>query len=488
MTEEIWKPIEEFENYAVSNMGNVKNTISGRILKKYQTKIGYIDVSLTLSGKTVTRKCHRLVALAFLPNPQNKPQVDHIDRCRNNNELSNLRWATAKEQALNRSYIGHHDNSRRRSIWKCDKETGERIELFQSSTLAAQSVLHTTSTLHASNFIMSIARSNKVSAYGFKWEFDDDITIEGEEWKEIDSLILGFQREKSSYFISNRGRLRTPRRGTLTPRHSDTLYPIFTINKTIFSAHRLVALMFLERQEGKDIVNHIDGNKCNCNVDNLEWVTPGENVVHAFDTGLHPEIIDVYQYELSGKFIRKYPSITDAARAMNAPHSSIKYSAYNGTTYGGFQWKARVDNTRDILPSVDSRFKFCILQYTLSGEFVREFRNSREAADSVGVNPVAIQNATRHQGRTCQKFQWRDKYSRIPVSKLERKKTSSNTVRQYNLDGAFICEYKSINQASMKTGFTQRTIKKFANSGEPFKGFIWVNVEEYESKKRKRDD
>jgi len=212
MTEEIWKPVEEFDNYAVSNLGNVKNTISGRILKKYQTKQGYIDINLALFGKTVTRKCHRLVALAFLPNPENKPQVDHIDRCRNNNKLSNLRWATAKEQALNRSYVGYHDITRRRSIWKCDKETGERIELFQSSTLASESVFHTTSTQNASIFIMGVAGGTRVSAYGFKWEFDDEAIIEGEEWKEIDSRILGFQREKSNYFISNRGRLRTPRR------------------------------------------------------------------------------------------------------------------------------------------------------------------------------------------------------------------------------------------------------------------------------------
>jgi hypothetical protein len=54
------------------------------------------------TGKNRTMKGHRLVAIAFLPNPSNKPQVDHIDRCKTNNRVSNLRWATHAENEINK--------------------------------------------------------------------------------------------------------------------------------------------------------------------------------------------------------------------------------------------------------------------------------------------------------------------------------------------------------------------------------------------------
>lgn len=491
MTEEIWKPIEGFDNYEVSDLGNIKNAKTGRILKQNQRKSGYLCVGLRSSGEDKTLSCHRLVALAYLPNPENKPQVDHIDRFRNNNKLSNLRWATVQEQALNRSYIGHYDIKRRRSIWKCDKETGERIELFESSTLASQSVVHTTSTTNACAFIFSVARGDNPRAYGFKWEFDDEVIIEGEEWKEIDSFILGVQRKKSKYFISNKGRLRTPRRGTITPRlPTDKGYPIFTIYKTIFTAHRLVALMFLERQEGRDIVNHIDGKKWNCTIDNLEWVTESENVIHAYATGLHPEIIDVCQYELSGKFIQKFPSLASAAREVNVDTRSISRAVSTGYTHSGFQWKSRVGDTQDINPIEDTRFKNHILQYTLSGEFVHEYNSTRSASRTLGICSSAILTASKKQGCISGKFQWRKKYSDIPLTVIESDdiRYSPTPIKQFSLDGKFIAEYPSIGKTMKATGLGKHVLKKYSLSGKPYKGYKWVRVDKKESKKRKRDE
>ena len=101
---EIWKDIKGFENlYQVSNFGRVKSLPrKGQrrelVLKPTPDTKGYERVKLTKDSKGYTKKVHRLVAETFIPNPKNKPTVDHIDGNKRNNNVSNLRWFTYKEQ------------------------------------------------------------------------------------------------------------------------------------------------------------------------------------------------------------------------------------------------------------------------------------------------------------------------------------------------------------------------------------------------------
>src|ERR1700744_4748582 len=80
---EIWVKIERFEGYLISNMGRVKSEVGYfkknkvRILKQGLDTDGYCQVSLTVNKVTYPKKVHRLVAMAFIPNPENKPQINH---------------------------------------------------------------------------------------------------------------------------------------------------------------------------------------------------------------------------------------------------------------------------------------------------------------------------------------------------------------------------------------------------------------------------
>ena len=106
---EVWRDITGYEGlYKVSNRGNVYSVeritsqgkkIGGRTLRLIYSRDGYPQVSLYKNGVMKTKLVHRLVLEAFIPNPENHPEVNHIDEVKDNNKLSNLEWCTSKHNA-----------------------------------------------------------------------------------------------------------------------------------------------------------------------------------------------------------------------------------------------------------------------------------------------------------------------------------------------------------------------------------------------------
>jgi hypothetical protein len=99
---EVWRKIDGYD-YAVSSFGNVKNVITGKMLKLGLSRDKYPKVELYKKTKSESSKVHRLVAEYFIENPLNKPCVDHIDCDRLNNNVKNLRYATCRNNARNRT-------------------------------------------------------------------------------------------------------------------------------------------------------------------------------------------------------------------------------------------------------------------------------------------------------------------------------------------------------------------------------------------------
>ena len=156
-----WKQLKETDKYEVNNVGDVRNIKTGKMLNKIVDKKGYVRYTLRCDDKCVSRFAHRLVAEAFIPNPDNLPQINHKDEVKTNNEVSNLEWCTQsynnhygtrqeriteKLRAMGGAMNGkHHSEEAKRKIG--DAQLGEKNHMYgkkhSPETIALMKEVHT---------------------------------------------------------------------------------------------------------------------------------------------------------------------------------------------------------------------------------------------------------------------------------------------------------------------------------------------------------
>jgi len=337
--EEIWKTITNFENYSVSNLGQIKNNISGKILKN-NIKDGYSGISLVNNEIKKYYKIHRLVALAFIPNPENKSDVNHKDKNKLNNNINNLEWMTRKENNIHRCQnVFIEQKARYKTIIRIDVNTNEILEEYDAIKDGAQWIVtngYGTNIHNSRNSIGNCINGLTNTAYGFKWEIiKETALLDGEIWKQVPNTI-------KTYFVSNLGRFKNAN-GRIMENINPTIggYKGCVMDNINYRLHRIVAQTFIENPENKEQVNHIDGNKLNNAVSNLEWVTNKENQIHKFQIGLeNNHTRKVGQYDLENNFIKEFPSIVSASKEIGVNKSGIQgvLSNYRKTS-GGYIWK-----------------------------------------------------------------------------------------------------------------------------------------------------
>lgn len=335
---EEWRILSMNDNYQVSNLGRVMNKKTKRILKPSRCG-GYMSVGLSLNCKKKTFSVHQLVGLCFIENPENKPQINHIDKNGYNNNITNLEWCTAEENNIHKCITLVQKTNQNIKLWRCDINTGEKIELYNSIYEAAVWCVengHSSSTHNARGNISCALRGVYISSCGYKWIRNEQPDLENEIWKNVTVNGETF----TNYFVSNLGRFKNSKgiiMENYKPHHSGYIY--VRVNKTKYALHRLVESTFVENIESKPAVNHIDGCKTNNSASNLEWVTIAENNQHNHNVGLIKCFTrKIGQYNLEGEFIKEFPSIVSAIKETKI--SSIKEVLYNRQkTAGGFIWK-----------------------------------------------------------------------------------------------------------------------------------------------------
>ena len=121
---EEWKIIKEFDNYEVSNLGKIRNK-NKKILKQFINNKGYLQLTLYKNMKKYTVKVHRLVAKAFISNPNNLLQINHKDGNKQNNCVDNLEWCTNSYNQLEANRMGFCKNRIKKSNEKTRKLIGK---------------------------------------------------------------------------------------------------------------------------------------------------------------------------------------------------------------------------------------------------------------------------------------------------------------------------------------------------------------------------
>lgn len=162
----MWKKIKDFPKYAVSDSGEVKNIASGITISQRTTSNGYLRVNLRRGNikyeKPKSLTVHRLVAEAFLDNPNNFSQVNHIDGNKKNNAASNLEWCTASENII---------HAYKANLMPSERSTAKAIRCIETGEIysTARGAEKATGIYNGSINKACIGKAK--SAGGFHWEY-----------------------------------------------------------------------------------------------------------------------------------------------------------------------------------------------------------------------------------------------------------------------------------------------------------------------------
>ena len=172
MIAEVWKDVTNYEGiYQVSNTGKVKRILPNgkeRLLRGKKDKDGYTEIILSKKQKKAYFRLHRLVAKAFIPNPENKPEVNHKDKNKQNNSVCNLEWATTVENIRHSFALGRKVSTTPVLQFSAN---GELLAYFDSIKEAAQ-----TANVKQSN-ISACCNSRLKTVGGYIWRYKAGVSI-----------------------------------------------------------------------------------------------------------------------------------------------------------------------------------------------------------------------------------------------------------------------------------------------------------------------
>lgn len=344
LEEEVWKDGAPYgyEGYRASTLGRIYSEKIGRIVEGWSHNgKGYVKFVMMLDGQHVDIPIHVMICTIF---HGNKPHPDHtvddlhsqiesnkvtrINRIKTDNMPSNLRWASKSEQMFNR-------NNNPRDYLIAQIKDNQIIDFYDK-----QNILEIFD-------VDDITIPDKGVYYnGYLWLYENFTSLDmvGEIWKPININDVIYQ-------VSNMGRVETrrktakngsvigdPKRRTFGST-TITGYKQVGLMGRSFHVHRLVMTAFNGYIEDGLIINHIDSDRSNNKLENLEITTYSGNSIHAVLSGSR-SVTPVRQISLEGKIIAEYPSVQSAADATGIHPKSISNCAngYQGTS-GKFRWE-----------------------------------------------------------------------------------------------------------------------------------------------------
>jgi len=390
LMDEEWNPLSFNDNFFFSTYGRTFSQKANKLLSLKPKRNGYISYNLNIKGEK-KRKSYYAHNLMMSENVGPRPKgslIDHIDRNRINNKLSNLRYVTVSESNKNRSQLKNKNGTYSKKVHQLDLN-GNIIKIWGSTAEAARA-LSLDSRRISDN---ACGRRGKIYG-GYIWKYISDV-IENEIWKNINVV-------KGKLSISNMGRGKTGELLETYGSENDDGYMRISVGGVQFMMHRLICEAFNGPPPNNDYnyqVNHKDKNRKNNKSDNLEWVTSQENTEHGIGKS-------ITQYTSKGKIIAKYNSITKAASATGICAEIIgnicKKKCYKSKkTSDVFRYSDDTFETIKIMKSQIGSGKK-IIQISLDGEEIEQYNSIDEASRILKVSNSCIRkhlkNNTIHKG------------------------------------------------------------------------------------------
>lgn len=171
-----------------------------------------------------------------------------------------------------------------------------------------------------------------------------------------------------------------------------------------FYIHRLVAIAFIDNPDNLETVNHINGDKTNNCKDNLEWCSYSDNEKHAWDNHLNnSEAVDraVLQYTMNGVFVKEYKNCAEAVRKTGIKHVHCAAKGARKSA-GGYIWKFKYEQQLK-----DTGHKKPVVQYDLSGKIIATYDSISDAARATDINRKGINDCCNKKIKTSGGYIWK---------------------------------------------------------------------------------
>ena len=318
----------------VSNKMRFRDT-KGVVTVPKRNKKGYRPVQVDKKKQLL----HRLIGLAFLVRVPGKTTINHIDGVPGNDWPSNLEWADPSDQ-IRHSYATNQNrksNAPRRSKPVMGRKVGSDDEWtrYESISDAADKLKLDTGCISA-----CCNKKKQKQTGGYEFKFEDPVDLEGEEWRTVKGTKAA---------VSSLGRFRSTNGVVNFPAPRLDRYVEVKIKRKHHYIHNLIAVAFeLPKLEGQTTVNHKDRNPSNNRLDNLEWASPSEQILHSYATNPDRQTnAERTSKKVMGRKVgtddewTMYDSTIDAARKLELNPGSISNCCNKPEKYkqtGGYEF------------------------------------------------------------------------------------------------------------------------------------------------------